>query len=276
MNLAIWHPIRSKTIDLLEQHKDEVLKIVRDVRIAKITGSATSLVVGGSLTIAGLVLIPYTFGASVDLTVAGAAVGAVGSSTTFGASIASRVMSNNRVKKAREHINLDQQMSEHVNKSGNDYNEAVKNAIHADQQMSEHVNIRGSEYNQALKKSGIVTDSIHGAAGVGGRFGVGVAKGIAKGVEAGIKAGGTVLRVGGAGVRVVAIAGGAVGGVALLVTAPLDIYQIGRNSYDLATSGEHGENESDATFVWYTEQIKKLKEELDHISSHQKDESTRM
>ena len=119
MSLVIWRPIRRKTIDLLEQHKDEVSKIVRDMRIAKIAGSATSLVVGGSLAIAGLV-----------------------------------------------------------------------------------------------------------------------------------------------------------GGVALAVTAPLDIYQIGRNSYDLATSGQHGENESDETFVWYTEQIKKLKEELDHISSHQEDKST--
>ena len=140
--------------------------------------------------------------------------------------------------------------------------------------MSEHVNKRGSDYNEAIKKAGIVTESIQGAAGVGGRLGVGVAKGIARGVEAGIEAGGTALRIGGAGVRVVAIAGGIVGGVALVVTAPFDIYQIGRNSYDLATCGQHGENESDETFVWYTEQIKKLKEELDHISSHQQDKST--
>ena len=249
MSLAIWRPIRRKTIDLLEQHKDEVLKIVRDRRIAKIAGSATSLVVGGSLAIAGLVLIPFTFGASIALTLAGAGVGAAGTATSVGASIVTKVMSNSRIKKAREHIKLDQQMSERVNKGGSDYNEAIK-------------------------KAGIVTESIQGLAGVGGRLGVGVTKGIAKGVEAGIEAGGTVLRIGGAGVRVVAIAGGAVGGVALLVTAPLDIYQIGRNSYDLATSGEHGENESDPTFVWYTEHIKKLKDELDHISSHQEDEST--
>ena len=249
MTLAIWRPIRRKTIDLLELHKDEVLKIVRDVRISKIAGSATSLVVGGSLTIAGLILIPFTFGASVGLTVAGAVVGAAGTATTFGSSIVSRKMFNNRVKKAQEHINLDQQMSEHVNK-------------------------RGSEYNEALKKAGIVIKSIQGAAAVGGRLSAGVAKGIAGSVEAGIEAGGTALRIGGAGVRVVAIAGGAVGGVVLAVTLPLDIYQIGKNSYELATSGERGESENDPTFVWYTEQIKKLKEELDHISSHQEDDST--
>ena len=245
MNLAIWRPIRRKTIYLLEQHKDEVLKIVRDVRIAKIAGSATSLVVGGGLAIAGLVLIPFTFGASVGLTVAGATMGAVGTATTVGASIVSKLMTDNRVKKAQEHIKLDQQMSVHVNK-------------------------RGSEYNKALKNAGIVIESIQGAAGVGGRLGVGVAKGIVGGVEAG----GTALRIGGTGVRVVAVAGGVVGGVALLVTAPLDIYQIYNNSYELATSGECGENESDPTFVWYTKQIKKLKEELDHISSYQENDST--
>ena len=162
------------------------------------------------------------------MTVAGAGVGAAGTATTVGASIVSKVMYNSKVKKAREHIKLDQQMSEHVNK-------------------------RGSDYNEAIKKAGIVTESIQGAAGVGGRLGVGVAKGIARGVEAGIEAGGTALRIGGAGVRVVALTGGIVGGVALVVTAPLDIYQIGRNSYDLATSGQHGENESDETIVWYTE-----------------------
>ena len=70
VSLAIWRPVRCETIKLLEQHKDEVLKIVRDTRIAKIVGASTSLAIGGTLTIAGLALIPFTFGASVGLTVA--------------------------------------------------------------------------------------------------------------------------------------------------------------------------------------------------------------
>ena len=245
MTLVIWRPIRRKTIDLLERNKDEMLKIVRVVRIAKIAGASTSLVVGGGLTIAGLLLLPFTFGGSIVLTLAGAGVGAAGTATSIGASITSKVVSNNRVKKTQEHINLDQQMSEHVNKRGSDYNEAVKNAS-------------------------IVTDSIHAVVGVGGRLGVGVSKGIAGGIEVAVQAGSAAVRAGSVGFRAAAIAGGVVGGLALLVTAPLDIYQIGRNSYELyETVSSNGENESDPTCKWYMEQIKKMKEELDETEVHQ-------
>ena len=157
-------------------------------------------------------------------------------------------MSNSRVKKTQEHINLDQQMTKHVNDSSREYNEAVK-------------------------KAGIVTESIHAVVGVGGRLSVGVAKGIAGGIEAGVQAGLAAVRTGTVGLRAAAIAGGAVGGLALIVTAPLDIYQIGKNSYELyATSGSNGENESDATCKWYMEQIKKMKKELDKIEAHQEND----
>ena len=60
--------------------------------------------------------------------------------------------------------------------------------------------------------------------------------------------------------KVAAIPGDVVGGIALLVIAPLDIYQIGKNSYDLYATYSNGENESDANIKWYIEQIKKMKE----------------
>ena len=201
LSLAIWSPVRHQTIKLLEEHKDEVLKIVRDVRIAKIAGASTSLVVGGSLAIVGLILIPFTLGGSIGLTLVGAGVGAAGTATVLGSSIAFRIMINSRVKKAEEHINLDKQMSEHVNKIGGDYNKALKNSY-------------------------IVTDCVHGAANIGGRVGVGVTRGITASIEAGVQAGSAAVRAGSVGLRAAAIAGGVVGGVALLVTVPLDIYQI--------------------------------------------------
>ena len=237
VSLAIWRPVRRETIKLLDQHKNEVLKIVRDTRIAKIVGASTSLAIGGTLTIAGLALIPFTFGASVGLSVAGAAMGVAGTVTSAGASIVSSIMSNSRVKKAHEHIKLDQQ-------------------------ISEHVNLRGNSYNQALKSAGIAIDAGHAVIGVGGQYGVGIAKGVAAGVEAGIESGGAAVRIGIAGVQTVALAGGVVGGVALLVSAPLDIYQIVRNTYGLAKSGKKGKHESDKTCLWYIEQIRKMEEEL--------------
>ena len=54
---AIWCSACHQTIKLLKEHKHKVSKIVRDVRMAKIASSATSLVFGGSLTIIGLFLI---------------------------------------------------------------------------------------------------------------------------------------------------------------------------------------------------------------------------
>ena len=237
VSVAIWRPVRCETIKLLEQHRDEVLKIVRDSRIAKIVGASTSLAIGGTLTLAGLALIPLTFGASVGLTLAGAAVAVAGTVTSAGASLVSSIMSNSRVKKAHEHIRLDQQ-------------------------ISEHVNLRGNGYNQALKSAGIAIDLTHTAVGVGGQHSVGIAKGVAAGVEAGIESGRAAVRIGIAGVQTVALVGGVVGGVALLVSAPLDIYQIVRNAYGLAKSGKKGKHESDKTCLWYIEQIRKMEEEL--------------
>ena len=108
---AIWQQIRDQTIHLLQEHRDEVFELIRNTRITKIAGATTSLVVGGALAVTGIVLIPFTFGASIGLTVAGAAVGAAGSTTVLAASITSRVMSNKKLRMAQEHISLDKQLS---------------------------------------------------------------------------------------------------------------------------------------------------------------------
>ena len=242
MSLAIWRPVRRQTITFLEEQRDDILKIVRDVRIAKIAGSATSLVVGGALTITGLILIPFTFGASIGLTLAGAGVGALGTATSFGAAIVSKVMTSSRLKEANEHIKLDQQLSSNVNNIAIKYNKALQSAQ------------RKAEMN--------MSDIAQGTLGIGGRVGVGVAKGTAAGIEIGLASGGAIARVGTVGLRAAAVTGGVVGGLALVVTAPLDIYQIASNSYYLATRSEDGKNEKDSTCVWYMQKIKEMKKEL--------------
>lgn len=76
---ALWSPIRNNTIYELIHSKNDVIEIIHDERIIKITASTVSLVVGGSLAIAGIALAPVTFGGSLALTVAGGVVSGVAS-----------------------------------------------------------------------------------------------------------------------------------------------------------------------------------------------------
>ena len=254
LGLVIWCPIRRQTIEFLKNQKDEILKIVRDVRIAKIAGSATSLIGGGALTITGLALIPFTFGASIGLTLAGAAVGALGTATSFGAAIVSKLMTSARIKEAQEHIELDQQLCSNVNDIANEYNRALQYAQ--------------AQENTKMKK----TDIAQGVLGIGARVSASAVKGGAAGIELGLTAGGAIARVGTVGLRAAAIAGGVAGGVALVVTAPLDIYQIVSNSRNLARSGRNGENESDSICTWYMNKIEEMERELYRIEHEEPEE----
>ena len=266
--LVIWCPIRRQTIELLNNQKEEILKIVRDVRIAKIAGSATSLIAGGALTITGLALIPFTLGASIGLMLAGAGVGALGTATSIGAAVVSKVMKSTRLKEAHEHIKLDQQLSSNVNDIANEYNRALQ-----------------SQEKAKMKK----TDMAHCTLGIGSHASVGVFKSRPTAFEKGLTSGRDIARIGTMGLktggfksvalaavkiggRVIArvglkAAGGVVGGVALAVTAPLNIYQIASNSYHLVKSSRDVENEKDSTCNWYMNKIKEMKRELDRIEN---------
>ena len=265
ISLAIWCPVRCQTIDLLKQQSDQVLKILRDARIAKIAGASASLVVGGSLSIIGLILIPFTFGASVGLTVSGAAVGIAGTTTSLGASIASKKMTSSKLNQAREHIKLDQQLSEHVNKIQSEYKQALENAGASLQ--AGHVNLRQSESNQALENGGIKSTSLQVVASGSRAVFVGITKGITAGVETTLDAGVAVVRIGSTGIRVLSLAGGVVGTALIVVTVPLDSYQIYKNSRELikSFSGEKGKNEEDEVYKWYMKQISELEEEFHKI-----------
>ena len=247
----MWCPVRHQTIEFLNNQKDEILKIVKDVRIAKIAGSTASLV-GGALTLTGIILIPFTFGASVGLSLAGAGVGALGTATGFGAAVVSKVMTSSKLKEAHEHIKFDHQVSSNVNDIASEYNRVFQSVQRA--KMSKF-------------------DIAYGALGVGGRVGAGVAKGAEAVIKVGLAAGKVFVKVGSAGVRAAAVTGGVVGGFALLVSAPLDIYQIASNSYYLVKRGENGENERDSTCRWYMEKIREMERELYRIEHNEPDEN---
>ena len=230
---GIWQQGRDRTIHLLQEHRDEVFELIRNTRITKIAGATTSLVVGGALAVTGVALLPFTLGASIGLTVAGAAVGAAGSTTVLAASITSRVMSNKKLRMAQDHISLDKQLSGLVNDAA-------------------------ASISQAIQQNPDTFNKVYGGVGIGGRLGVGIAKGIGAGVWVGIEAGGAALRAGGAVLPVVAISGGVFGVAALVVTVPMDIYQIVANAKDLASSHVDKGKEKDRLYVWYSEMIKQL------------------
>ena len=165
-------------------------------------------------------------------------MGALGTATSFGAAIVSKLMTSAKIKEAQEHIELDQQLSSNVNDIAN-------------------------EYNQWRGKAKMSTaDIAHGTLGIGTRISVGAAKGSAAGIELGLASGGAIARVGTVGLRAAAIAGGVVGGVALVVTVPLDIYQIASNGYHLVKRGKNGENEKDSICTWYVDRIREMEKEL--------------
>ena len=111
----LWYPIRNQMIEELASNKDELMSIVRTERIARIAASSASIALGGGLVVAGIALAPFTFGASIGLSVAGGVVGGLASLGGIGAFIASKVTSNKHLKKAQEHISLDQQLSLQIN-----------------------------------------------------------------------------------------------------------------------------------------------------------------
>ena len=82
------------------------------VNIAVISG-ATAGIVGGGLTVAGLILIPFTFGASLGLTIAGASLGAAGGVTGGAARVIEGVKQNesvNEIKSQQESIAVQENM----------------------------------------------------------------------------------------------------------------------------------------------------------------------
>uniref|UniRef100_A0A1X7TSD5 Caspase family p20 domain-containing protein n=1 Tax=Amphimedon queenslandica TaxID=400682 RepID=A0A1X7TSD5_AMPQE len=110
---SIWYPIRCKTIDNLEENKEEVISIVRKERAVQIAGP----VISRSLVATGLLLAPITFGGTLAISAVGLVVGL----GTTGVAIASLVLNKKRLKKALAIINLDQQISLIINEDAKKY-----------------------------------------------------------------------------------------------------------------------------------------------------------
>ena len=181
------------------------MSLLNKARIAKIATASTSLVVGGALTVAGLALLPFTFGVSIGLTVAGAGIGAASTISGTAAYFVAKGMNYSCFKFAQRHIQVDQQFTLNLQQAIKTYNEERTQSYTAS--IVEGVNVVGA----------------------GARVGLGVAKGVVVGVTEGAV---VAARVGGRAV------GGVLGGLTLVFTVPLDIYSIATYSYELSKSSK--------------------------------------
>ena len=81
---------RKEFSDICRQHAAHMEKFSKDTGIAKTVGGSVTVVSGG-LAILGVILSPFTVGASLGLTITGITGGILGSGTTIGATIAKDV-----------------------------------------------------------------------------------------------------------------------------------------------------------------------------------------
>ena len=251
--------------------------MLKACRIAKITGSSASVGLGGFLSVLGLALIPFTFGGSTVLTVAGAGVMAAGAAAGISAGIVKFVKGKAQLEEAQKCINLDQQLSYHVNIALEEYGKVARDEVKEDilkniTKITATVGVLGGAVVEGaaiavgrgaeaigIRVGGLVAEVVAESVAETGMIGAGFTGRAAaallrplvgQAVEGAVEAGAVVARVAGTGLRVV-------GGVAALAVAvPLDIYQIVDNSIALAKTG--GNSEKDAVFQYIMKKVESL------------------
>ena len=114
----MWYLIRCKTIDVILENKDEVMSIVCSGRISQTITAAGGLV-GGSLIGIGLLFAIPTAGVSLALS-------ATGGGTSLIPYLASKVTTNNHLKKVQQFVSFDQQFSNQLNAAAAKYSEALE------------------------------------------------------------------------------------------------------------------------------------------------------
>ena len=120
---SLWYPIRCKTIDKIEENKEEIMSIVYYARAAKL-----GTIVFGTIA-AGIVLAPFTFGGSIAISALGGAVGAAAAAGSIATIFVEKALNNKKLKKAQQHINLDRQISLMINIDAKKYDK-IRHDLH--------------------------------------------------------------------------------------------------------------------------------------------------
>ena len=121
----MWYLIRCETIDVILENKDEVMSIVRYERISKVVTAAGGLVGAGMIGI-GFLFAFRTMGTSLGLSAVGGVVSTLSAGSSLVSFIASKVTTNNRLKKAQQFVRFDQQFSNQLNAAAAKYSEALE------------------------------------------------------------------------------------------------------------------------------------------------------
>ena len=198
----------------MEESRGEITSIVRKASEARLGTTVSGMVVSSGLVITGIALAPFTFGGSIAISALGGVVGAAAAGAGIGAFIASKVLNKKMLKKAQQHINLDQQISLMINEEAREYNQMTTSAVSHVQEPSAVSHVPQSS-----------AMSFQGAAATvrGATAGFTIAEGTVETVA-------TALRTTGP------VAGMALAGASLAVTIPIDIGFIVYHSYHIHKS----------------------------------------
>ena len=215
MLLKVLHKNRENTITELQARQQKLKDMTRKVRISRIVGSSVGCI-GGCVAVAGLALVPVTFGGSLAITVAGGAVAAIGGLASFGASATSIYITRKQTKKASNIISLETQLSIMISK----LEEELKQLIPMEP-LNEQGNPRENIMWSILRGGqGVARLAIYSSRGAGLGSAIG---------RVGLTGGVLAAKVGTTAVRGVAV----IGAAAAVITIPIDSLELGYTARQL-------------------------------------------